>query len=162
ETATARLLVAPGEIRVKAEGHAKEGAPGTEMVAILQRDPTGWLKRYDRELKSAKDGLVLSSVSISVDEGALSFRESGPIGTRTRTLNAPALDFVVDAACPELFIPFLLDAAKKQIRVLILPDLEVKTVVLEERDGGSRFAAIPGGGVTVFPDAAGGFKKLVL
>jgi alpha-beta hydrolase superfamily lysophospholipase len=43
----------------------------------------------------------------------------------------------------------------------MLPDLEVKTIVLEERER-ARYAAIPGGGVTVSIDSSGGFQKLTL
>jgi alpha-beta hydrolase superfamily lysophospholipase len=161
EIAVSRLSFSASEVRVKGQTKPPEGGSGADFVGILQRFPTGWLKRYDRELKSARDGTMLSSVSVVADEDALLYRETGPMGSRTRSLTGPAIDVVVDTACPEMLIPFLLDGSRKTMRVLMLPDLEVKTIVLEERDR-ARYAAIPGGGVTLATDPSGGFQKLTL
>ena len=63
---------------------------------------------------------------------------------------------VVDTACPEILIPLLLDPSRKTIRVLMLPELEARTVVLEDREGGRYAAIFPGprkvNSVTVDPD----------
>jgi pimeloyl-ACP methyl ester carboxylesterase len=161
EVATSKLSISAEEIRVKGKAKAAEGVPAGDLVAILQRFPTGWLKRYDREIKSGKDGMLVSGISLAVDGDNLLFRETGPMGSRTKSITAPGIDVVIDSACPEIVIPYLSDGAKKSLRVVTLPDLEVKSVVVEDRERG-RYAALPGGGVTVLLDPAGGFQKLAL
>ena len=162
EVATSRLLISRFEVRVKGQSKPSKGQDAVELVALLQLSERGGIKRYDRELKSARDGSVASAVSVVAEDDTLSLRETGPMGVRTKSVTGPSVDFVVDGSCPEMFIPFMLDRARKSVRVLVLPDLEIKTVVLEDRGELGRYAAIPGGGVTLFLDPQGGFLKLAL
>jgi uncharacterized protein len=162
EIATSKLSISAAEVRAKGRTMPPAGGSPTDFLAILQRSQNGWLRRYDRELKNAKDGMLLSGVSVVSEDDKLLFRETGPMGSRTKNLAGPGIDLVVDSACPEMVIPFLLDRSRKTVRVLILPDLEVKTIVIEDR-GGGRYAAIPGGGVSIlFDPATGAFLKLAL
>jgi pimeloyl-ACP methyl ester carboxylesterase len=155
---TTHLTAAPAEVR--GTGTSSSGA--SELFALLLRDPAGRFSRYERDLKNPADGMLLSRVTVIADEETLAFRERGPMGSRTRTVKGPGVDLVLDAAFPEVFIPFLLDASRKSLRILVLPDVEIKTVVVEDRDDGARYAAIPGGGITLLTDSSGKFAKLVL
>jgi pimeloyl-ACP methyl ester carboxylesterase len=158
EVSTTLLNASPGEIRGK--GASTDGA--NELLALLLRDPNGRFVRYERDLTSARDGTVLSRVTLVAEGDVLALRERGPMGSRTKSVSGPPIDVVVDAAFPEAFIPFLLDASRKSVRAVLLPELEIKTLVIEDRGERGRYAAVPGGGITLLTDGSGGFAKLVL
>jgi pimeloyl-ACP methyl ester carboxylesterase len=162
EVASTRLAVSPSEIRCKGTIKGRDGIPATELMALLQRDSAGGFLRYDRDVRVVKDGTQLAAVTVLAEDSRFSFRERGPLGSRTKSVMGPPIDLVIDAACPEVLIPFLLDASRKSVRVLTLPELEVKTVVFEDRGAGARYALVPGGGVTLVLDGAGAFAKLAL
>ena len=64
EIATSRLLISRFEVRVKGQSKPSKGKEAVELVALLQLSDRGGIKRYDRELRSARDGSVASAVSI--------------------------------------------------------------------------------------------------
>jgi uncharacterized protein len=156
EVASTHLFVGPSEIR------GKGTTDRTDLVALLQYDRAGAFVRYDREVKTRADGGLVSSVSVTYDGAKYALRERAGMGARTKSVNGPPVDLCVDAAFPEAMIPFLGDLKRTSFRVLILPDLVVKTVVFEQRPKGARYAGLPDGGVTSFYDASGAFDRLAL
>jgi alpha-beta hydrolase superfamily lysophospholipase len=155
EVASTLLSATASEVRAK--GKTK----GEDLLALLQRDASGAFVRYDRERKSANEDVVLSAVTVTFADSNYSLRERSAMGSRTKSVTGPSIDFVVDSAFPEVFIPYMLDPARKSVRVLLLPEMDIKTIVLEDRDRG-RYAAVPGGGLTLITDAAGRFARLIL
>ncbi len=156
------LVRLTGEIRVEGFAEPTADDAGTRLRARVEFDEKGWVRNYERELRTARDGTLVSRVSITATDTGARGRESGPVGSRTRTVVGPAFDAVVDAAAPELLIPPLLDPARVNFRALVLPDWEIRTVVIETREAGARFVALTGGGFTVARDSAGRFARMVL
>ena len=77
-------------------------------------------------------------------------------GPARRASPGPPVDFVVDPALSRDVHPVhARPAPGSPSGSLMLPELEIKTIVLEDRGDRGRYAAIPGGGVTLIMDELG-------
>ena len=93
---------------------AREGAGGGRArraaAAAPSRRGSSATTASSSRLATAPSGRPCPSSS---EEDTLSFRETGPMGVRTKSVTGPSVDFVVDASCPEMFIPFMMDRARE-------------------------------------------------
>lgn len=135
-------------------------ANGASLRVVLELDARGDIVAYDREIRDPVSNTVLRA-SVTPQSSGWLVRESGPLGVARRTVWGQAFDTVFDPAAPEIAVIPLLDRSRRAFRALDLESAEIRTVVIEDRLGGARFADAAGGGFTAWFDDAG-LLKLVL
>lgn len=130
------------------------------LSATLETDARGAVVAYDREIRDPASNTTMRT-SVTPNSAGWLLRETGPLGVARRMVWGQSFDTVFDPAAPEIAALLLSDRSRRSFRALDIDAGEIRTVVVEDRLGGARFADASGGGFTVWFDG-GGLLKLVL
>ena len=132
------------------------------LSATLERTEDGFVVSYERELRDESGSVpLLHRLSIMPNDAGWRIRESGPLGARSRTVFGQSFDTVLDDAAPEIAAALLIEKKRRSFRGFDASSGDIKTVILEDRLGGARFADVPGAGFTAWIDDTG-ITRLVL